>query len=47
MLENISTISDLLSFTSDYCGEKPAFSYLKDGKMYSVSYYDFAKQNYT
>lgn len=44
MFENISTISELVSLTSDYYGEKPAFSYLKDGKMYSVSYSDFAKQ---
>ncbi len=44
MFENISTISELLSLTSDYYGEKPAFSYLKDGKMYSVSYSDFAQQ---
>ena len=44
MFENISTIRELLSLTSDYYGEKPVFSYLKDGKMYSVSYSDFAKQ---
>lgn len=44
MFESISTISELLSLTSDYYGEKPAFSYLKDGKMYSVSYSDFAEQ---
>ena len=44
MFENISTISELLSLTSGYYGEKPAFSYLIDGKMYSVSYSDFEKQ---
>ncbi len=44
MFENISTISELLSLTSGYYGEKPAFSYLKDGKVYSISYSDFAEQ---
>lgn len=44
MFENISTINELLCLTSDYYGEKPIFSYLKDGKIYSVSYSDFAKQ---
>lgn len=44
MFENISTISDLLSLSTSYYGEKTAFSYLKDGKMYSVSYFDFSKQ---
>lgn len=44
MFENVSTISELLSLTKEYYGEKTAFSYLKDGKMYSVSYSDFSKQ---
>ena len=44
MFENISTINELLSLTSEYYGDKSVFSYSKGGKMYSVSYSDFAKQ---
>ncbi len=44
MFETISKLSELLSLTSDHYGEKPVFSYLKSGKMYSVSYSDFTKQ---
>lgn len=44
MFENISTISELLSLTSDHYGEKTAFSYFKDGKINYVSYSDFAQQ---
>lgn len=44
MFEAISTISELLSLTSGYYDEKPVFSYIKAGKMFSVSYSDFAKQ---
>ncbi|KXL52940.1 long-chain-fatty-acid--CoA ligase FadD15 [Anaerotignum neopropionicum] len=44
MFENISTISDLLFLTTSYYGEKTAFSYLKDGKMCSVTYSDFSQQ---
>lgn len=44
MFESVSTISELLSLTTEYYGEKTAFSYLKDGKMCSVSYSDFSKQ---
>ncbi|NCC82250.1 MAG: hypothetical protein EOM04_08280 [Clostridia bacterium] len=44
VFENISTIGELLSVTSDYYGKKPAFSYLKDGEVHSVSYSEFAQQ---
>lgn len=44
MFENISTIRELLSITSEHYGEKTAFSYLKDGKTRAVSYADFARQ---
>lgn len=44
MFKHISTISELLSLTTDYYGEKSAFSYLKHGKIHSISYSDFSKQ---
>ncbi len=44
MFENISTIRELLSLTTEYYGEKPAISYIKDGKMNSITYSEFSKQ---
>ena len=44
MFENISTISDLLFLTTKHYGERVAFSYLKGGKMYSVTYSEFSQQ---
>ncbi len=43
MFENISTIRELLSFTTECYGEKPVFSYMKDGRMNSVTYSEFSK----
>ncbi len=44
MFENISTIKELLSLTTECYGEKPAFSYRKDGKVISITYSEFSKQ---
>ncbi len=44
MFENISTIRELLSLTTECYGDKPAFSFMKDGKMNSITYSEFSKQ---
>lgn len=44
MFKNISTIRDLLSLTTKYYGEKPVFSYMKDGRLHSITYAEFSKQ---
>lgn len=44
MFENASSIREFLSLASEHYGVRPAFSYLKNGETYSVSYSDFAKQ---
>ena len=44
MFENISTVRELLLITSELYGERPLFSWLKDGKTRSVTYARFAGQ---
>src|SRR5688572_13433089 len=44
MFENISTVRELLLITSEQYGERPVFSWLKDGETRSVSYAQFAGQ---
>ncbi len=44
MFGNISTIRELLSLTTECYGDKPAFSYIKDGKMNSITYSEFSKK---
>lgn len=44
MFENISTIRELLSLTTECYGEKPAFSYMKDEKINSITYSKFSKE---
>ena len=44
MFENISTIRELLLITSELYGERPVFTYMKDGEARSVSYARFTGQ---
>ena len=44
MFENISTIRELLSLTTECYGEKPAFSYMKYEKINSITYSEFSKE---
>ena len=44
MFDNISTVRELLLITSEQYGERPVFSWLKDGETRSVSYARFAGQ---
>lgn len=44
MFKNISTIQELLDVATRNYGEKPIFSYWRNGTLHSITYSDFAKQ---